>query len=58
MPKNSRRKRVSFTTTKKVPKKVEVKFTTRDGDKVSFNATKKVPKKVNVEYLAKRKQQL
>ena len=54
MPKNSRRKRVSFT----IPKKVEVKFTTRDGDKVSFNATKKVPKKVNVEFLAKRKQQL
>jgi len=55
LPKKSRRKKVSFTATKKVPKKVKVKFTTSDGEKVSFKATKKVPKKVKVEFLAKRK---
>ena len=51
----TRRKKVSFTATKKVPKKVRVSFTTRRGKKVSFRATKKVPKKVKVEFYAKRK---
>ena len=51
----TRRKKVSFTATKKVPKKVRVSFTTRRGEKVSFRATKKVPKKVKVEFYAKRK---
>lgn len=51
----SRRKKVSFTATKKVPKKVGVSFTTNKGEKVSFKATKKVPKKVKVEFFAKRK---
>jgi len=51
----TRRKKVSFRATKKVPKKVRVSFTTRRGKKVSFRATKKVPKKVKVEFYAKRK---
>jgi len=51
----SRRKKVSFTATKRVPKKVGVSFTTSKGKKVSFKATKKVPKKVKVEFYAKRK---
>jgi hypothetical protein len=55
LPKKSRRKKVSFTATKKVPKKMQVKFTTTEGEKVSFKATKQVPKKVKVEFLAKRK---
>ena len=50
-----RRKKVSFTATKKVPKKVRVKFTTKAGKKVSFRATKKIPKKIKVEFYAKRK---
>jgi len=53
--KKTRRKKVSFTATKKVPKKVPVSFTTGRGEKVSFRATKKVPKKVKVEFYAKRK---
>lgn len=56
MPKSkTRRKRVTFTATKKVPKKVNVAFRTRKGEKVSFRATKKVPKKVKIDFLAKRK---
>jgi hypothetical protein len=50
-----RRKKVKFTATKKVKKKVEVEFTTKDGKRVSFKAHKKVPKKVLVEFYAKRK---
>ena len=53
----ARRKKVSFTATKKVPKKVNVSFKTGSGEKVSFRATKKVPKKVKVEFYAKRKKQ-
>lgn len=53
--KKTRRKKVSFTATKKVPKKVPVSFTTKKGERVSFRATKKVPKKVKVEFYAKRK---
>lgn len=53
--KKTRRKKVSFRATKKVPKKAQVSFTTRRGKKVSFRATKKVPKKVKVEFYAKRK---
>ena len=52
--KKTRRKKVSFKATKKVPKKVRVSFTTRKGERVSFRATKKVPKKVKVEFYAKR----
>ena len=56
MPKKkTRRKKVSFTATKKVPKRVPVSFRTTKGEKVSFRATKKVPKKVRVEFYAKRK---
>lgn len=53
--KKTRRKKVSFKATKRVPKKVRVSFTTRKGQKVSFRATKKVPKRVRVEFYAKRK---
>jgi len=53
--KKTRRKKVSFRATKKVPKKVRVSFTTGRGKKVSFRATKQVPKKVKVEFYAKRK---
>lgn len=53
--KKARREKVSFKATKKVPKKVDVSFSTRSGEKVSFRATKKVPKKVKVEFYAKRK---
>ncbi|MBA7492726.1 hypothetical protein ES702_03276 [subsurface metagenome] len=49
------RRKVSFTATKRVPKKVRVSFTTRRGKKVSFIATKRVPKEVKVEFHAKRK---
>ena len=51
----TRRKKVAFTATKKVPKKVRVSFHTQSGKKVSFKATKKVPKKVKVEFYASRK---
>jgi len=53
--KKTRRKKVSFTATKKVPKKVTVSFYESSGKRVSFRATKKVPKKVKVEFYAKRK---
>ena len=53
--KRTRRERVSVIATKKVPKKVDVSFSTRSGEEVSFRATKQVPKKVKVEFLAKRK---
>lgn len=53
--KKSRRKKVSFTATKRVPKKVKVSFTTRKGKGVSFRATRRVPKKVKVEFYAKKK---
>ena len=51
----TRRKKVSFIATKRVPKKVRVSFTTRRGKKVSFIATKRVAKRVKVEFYAKRK---
>ena len=53
--KKTRRKKISFTATKKVPKKVDVSFSTRSGEKIAFLATKKVPKKVKVEFYANRK---
>ena len=53
--KKSRRKKIAFTATKKVPKKVPVSFRTKTGEKVTFKATKKVPKKVRVEFYAKPK---
>ena len=53
--KRTRRKKVIFTATKKVPKNVKVSFSTRSGENVSFRATKKIPKKVKVEFYAKRK---
>jgi hypothetical protein len=56
MPKKkTRRKKVSFMATEKVPKRVPVSFRTTKGEKVSFRATKKVPKRVKVEFFAKRK---
>ena len=56
MPKKkTRRKKVSFTATKKVSKKVPVSFRTTGGERVSFRATRKVPKNVRVEFYAKRK---
>ena len=51
----TRRKKVSFTATKKAPKKVRVSFSTSSGKKISFKATKKAPKKVKVEFYATRK---
>ena len=51
----TRRKKVSFKATKRVPKKVRVSFTTRRGKRVSFIATKRVPKRVKVEFYAKAK---
>jgi len=53
--KKTRRKKVSFAATKKVPKKVRISFFKSSGKRVSFRATKKVPKKVKVEFYAKRK---
>jgi hypothetical protein len=56
MPKSKTgRKRVTFTATKKVPKRVSVSFKTTKGERVSFRAKKKVPKRVKVDFLAKRK---
>jgi len=55
LKKKTRRKKVSFTATKKVPKKVRVSFFKSSGERVSFRATKKVPKKVKVEFYARRK---
>jgi len=55
MVKKTRRKKVSFKATKRVPKKVRVSFTTRKGQKVSFRATKKAPRKVKVEFYVERK---
>jgi hypothetical protein len=55
--KQTRRKKVSFRATTRVPKKVNVSFRTANGQKVSFRATKRVPKKVNVEFYARRKKQ-
>jgi len=49
------RKKVSFTATKKVPRKRRVNFTTSDGKSVSFTATKKVPMEVNVSFFARGK---
>ncbi len=48
-----KRKKVSFTAVKRVPKKVKVKFYTKEGRKVSFTAVKRVPKKVKVTFYAK-----
>jgi hypothetical protein len=50
-----RRKRVSFTATKMVPKQVKVSFRTTRGKRVSFTATKKTPKRVRVDFYAKRR---
>ena len=56
MPKaRTRRERVTFRATKKVPKRVSVSFRTTRGGRVSFRATKKVPKRLKVDFLAKRK---
>jgi hypothetical protein len=50
-----RRRRVSFTATRMLPRQVRVSFETKRGKKVSFAATKKTPKKVRVKFYAKRK---
>ena len=49
-----RRKKVSFTATKKTPQRKKVSFGAK-GERVSFWATKKVPKKVKVKFYAKPK---
>jgi len=51
----TRRKKVAFTATVRVPKKVKVSFKTSKGKRITFTATKRVPKKVRVEFYAKRK---
>jgi len=51
----TRRVKVGFKATKRVPKRVQVSFTTERGKRVSFRATKTVPKRVKVEFYAKRK---
>jgi hypothetical protein len=48
-------RRVSFTATKKVREPVEVKFTTKDGDKVSFGAHKSSNKRVPVSFRVRKK---
>jgi len=53
--KKTRRKKISFVATKRVPKKVRVSFATRKGKKVSFIATRRVPKRTKVEFYAKKK---
>jgi uncharacterized protein YxeA len=49
-----RRKKVTFTATKRVPKKVSVSFKS-EGKRVTFQATKRVPRRVRVEFYAKGK---
>jgi len=51
----TKRKKVVFTATKRMPKKARVSFSTRRGKRVAFTATKRVPKKVKVEFYAKKK---
>ena len=53
--KKTRRRKISFIATRRVPKKVRVSFNTRKGKKVSFMATKRVPKRKRVEFYAKKK---
>jgi len=53
--KKTRRRKISFMATKRVPKKIRVSFTTRKGKKVSFIATKRVPKRKRVKFYAKKK---
>jgi uncharacterized protein YxeA len=50
----TKKKRVTFMATKRVPKKIPVSFKS-GGKRVSFHATKRVPKKVRVEFYAKSK---
>ena len=49
-----RRKRVTLTATRRVPKRVSVSFKS-DGKRVTFRATKRVPRRVKVEFYAKSK---
>ena len=55
--KKTRRRKISFRATKRVPKKVRVSFTTRKGKKVSFIATRRVPKRTKVEFYAKKRKE-
>ncbi len=50
-----RKRKISFTAIKRVPKKVNVKFTTRNGERISFKSVKRVPKKVHVTFYAKQR---
>lgn len=43
-------KKVSFITTKRVPKRVNVSFSTKRRRKVSFIATKRIPKRVKIKF--------
>jgi hypothetical protein len=51
MPKS---RKVSFTATKHVSKKVDVVFRTRSGEKVAFEANKRVPKQAHVSFYTKK----
>ena len=53
--KETRKITVSFDAIVKIPKKVNVNFTTKTGEKVSFDAINKVPKKVKIVFDAKKK---
>ncbi|MEM5771199.1 MAG: hypothetical protein QXJ96_02830 [Candidatus Aenigmatarchaeota archaeon] len=50
-----KRKKVSFLTTKRVPRRVKISFNTAYGKKVSFMATKRVPRRVKVIFYAKKR---
>ena len=50
-----KKKRVSFWATKKVPRRVNVRFRRADGKIISFKATKNVPIRKKVSFLAKRR---
>jgi len=50
-----KKKKVSFWSTRKVPKRVKVSFRTNTGERISFTATKKVPKRVKVSFWASSK---
>jgi hypothetical protein len=51
----ARRKRVTFTATKKTPRTKRVSFVTSDGRRISFTATEMVNKKENVSFYTNRK---
>lgn len=50
---NTSRKKVSFLTTKRVPKRVNISFAPTHSKKVSFLATKREARKIKVEFYKK-----